>query len=183
MSYEHVKNWRQRTIHRLKEAFELKCGICSYDTSEKALEFHHLDANSKEFTISSSKIANWQTLVKEARKCVLLCSNCHREIHDPLVEIEIPKNIIRFNESFSEYQEYELRFRKKETSLCQKCGNVNPPGNNVYCSNKCKRKIDWDRIDLNELLYEKNLSYSEISRRLSVSRSSIIKQAKKLGLR
>jgi predicted HNH restriction endonuclease len=57
-----------------------KCKICGYDKCATALEFHHPDPLAKDFTISRK--ATWsESLIKELGKTVLLCSNCHREVH------------------------------------------------------------------------------------------------------
>lgn len=58
-----------------------KCSVCSYDKCLAALEFHHLDPTKKEFSISSYSINDLDLLKLELDKCILLCSNCHREIH------------------------------------------------------------------------------------------------------
>jgi predicted HNH restriction endonuclease len=60
-----------------------KCIICGYNKSEAALEFHHVDPSKKEFGFKSSWI-NLERLFKELDKCVLVCANCHREIHQDL---------------------------------------------------------------------------------------------------
>jgi hypothetical protein len=46
------------------------------------MEFHHPDASEKDFTISAK--ASWEAILPELRKTILLCSNCHREVHDGL---------------------------------------------------------------------------------------------------
>ena len=66
-----------------KKAVELKggkCENCGYDRYIGALEFHHLDPTKKELTISKTRIS-FENLLKELEKCLLLCSNCHREEH------------------------------------------------------------------------------------------------------
>ncbi len=47
------------------------------------MDFHHPDALEKDFSISS-KITSFAAIEAELRKCVLLCSRCHREVHDGL---------------------------------------------------------------------------------------------------
>ena len=54
-----------------------KCKLCPYDRCLAALEFHH--PGQKDFEISSK--SSWEAIVPELDKCVLLCSNCHREVH------------------------------------------------------------------------------------------------------
>lgn len=62
-----------------------KCSKCSYDRCLSALEFHHLDPKEKDFTISHyNATSQWEKIKKELDKCILVCSNCHREIHEEL---------------------------------------------------------------------------------------------------
>jgi 5-methylcytosine-specific restriction endonuclease McrA len=64
-----------------------KCLLCGYDKYIGALEFHHLDRSTKSFTIASMGwMKGLERLRKEAAKCILLCSNCHREAeNDPSI--------------------------------------------------------------------------------------------------
>lgn len=55
------------------------CSICGYSKFLGALEFHHLDPKQKEFRIA--KIYSWAKTFTELDKCILVCSNCHKEIH------------------------------------------------------------------------------------------------------
>jgi hypothetical protein len=97
-----VSNWRRKTKLRMLEAFNNECGICGYNKSIRALHFHHINSEEKEFGLSQKGLGrSWKVIVEEMRKCVLLCSNCHCEVEDNL--IEIPKNIKRFNENYSTY--------------------------------------------------------------------------------
>ena len=57
-----------------------KCSICGYDKCSAALEFHHTDRSLKEFEIGGAKYG-WAKMKKEIEKCILLCANCHRELH------------------------------------------------------------------------------------------------------
>jgi DNA invertase Pin-like site-specific DNA recombinase len=75
-----VIDWRRRTKIKLLEYKGGKCERCGYNKCTDALEFHHLDPNEKDFTISG-KSWSFERLKKEAEKCILVCSNCHKEIH------------------------------------------------------------------------------------------------------
>ena len=61
-----------------------KCSICGYDKCMDALEFHHEDPSIKEFKLGSGNTMSWKAYKSEALKCILLCSNCHKEIHSKL---------------------------------------------------------------------------------------------------
>lgn len=57
-----------------------ECKKCGYDEHMAALEFHHMG----EKTVEIGSVANksWKNAIKpELKKCVLLCSNCHRAEH------------------------------------------------------------------------------------------------------
>ena len=69
-----------------------KCERCGYNKSMRALEFHHLDPSEKDFGISKQINRNIDDLKKEVDKCILLCSNCHAEIHEEL-----------YNKGFSQF--------------------------------------------------------------------------------
>ncbi len=56
-----------------------KCSQCGYNTHiDLTLEFHHIDPSKKEFNISKGYDKAWKTLKSELRKCILLCSCCHK---------------------------------------------------------------------------------------------------------
>ena len=58
------------------------CSICGYDGCIEALEFHHIDPSEKDFGISSKGYTrSWERVKEEIDRCVLLCANCHREVH------------------------------------------------------------------------------------------------------
>ena len=57
-----------------------KCQNCEYNRCLRALTFHHINPLEKEHNISSG-YTSWEKMKKELEKCVLLCSNCHMEIH------------------------------------------------------------------------------------------------------
>jgi len=58
-----------------------KCVICGYNKCNEALDFHHLNPDKKDFNISHIKSRTLNSLISELDKCILLCSNCHRELH------------------------------------------------------------------------------------------------------
>jgi predicted HNH restriction endonuclease len=59
-----------------------KCQQCGYDRCLNALDFHHRDPAQKDFAISQyGHSRSWERVRKELDKCVIVCANCHREIH------------------------------------------------------------------------------------------------------
>lgn len=67
-----------------------KCERCGYDKCFDALCFHHIDPFKKEFSLSQrSGSANWEKFSKEAEKCIILCANCHAEVHKELRDNEL----------------------------------------------------------------------------------------------
>ena len=84
---EAVESWRKRKKKTLVEYKGGKCQCCGYSKCIEALEFHHLDPNIKSFTISG-KSKSFNSLKNEVDKCILVCSNCHKEIHAGLINID-----------------------------------------------------------------------------------------------
>jgi len=71
-----------------------ECVNCGYKRCMSALHFHHLNPHEKDFNISSK--TNWNNIVIELEKCVLLCSNCHCEAHEGIIH---PETLIYLEEN------------------------------------------------------------------------------------
>lgn len=67
------------------------CQLCGYDTYDGALEFHHLDPSKKDFQVNMT-LRTWKTIKEEIDKCILLCANCHREVHAGLRSVNDVRN-------------------------------------------------------------------------------------------
>jgi 5-methylcytosine-specific restriction endonuclease McrA len=83
-----------RRRRRLKEILVTeaggRCCICGYDRSVAALHFHHVQPDDKRMAVSARGIPySLETLRAEARKCVLLCSNCHAEVENGLATVSL----------------------------------------------------------------------------------------------
>lgn len=66
-----------------------KCQICGYSRCLVALDFHHIDEKSKEFELSQRGLTrSWAKIQLELSKCVLVCANCHREIHAGITRLD-----------------------------------------------------------------------------------------------
>jgi transposase len=76
-----VSKWRREAKRRLVEAAGGCCLLCGYDRYLGALQFHHRDKTLKRFSLSrAGHTRNFAEALEEAKKCILLCANCHAEI-------------------------------------------------------------------------------------------------------
>ena len=64
------------------------CKFCK-ETSHICLDFHHLNPKVKDWNISimSRGASSISTIKKEIKKCIVICSNCHRKLHAGLIKI------------------------------------------------------------------------------------------------
>ena len=83
----YTKQRRERLKNKATEYLGGKCVICGYDKTKDCLAFHHLDSSKKEFTIARNFNRSWESLKKELDKCVLLCLNCHGEVHAGVTDL------------------------------------------------------------------------------------------------
>ncbi len=58
-----------------------KCSRCGYNRCIDALEFHHTNPKEKDIQLSAGKGYRFEKAIPELEKCILVCANCHREIH------------------------------------------------------------------------------------------------------
>lgn len=177
---EHVKSWRKRTKKRIIESMGGRCQICGYDKCDSALSLHHLNPNEKEVSLGSIRAnpRSWVRIVDELRKCILLCNNCHSEVHDGCTFV--PDQYEIFNDN---YVEYKLN-KFTEYNKCDICGNEKPVSNkycSLECSSRSKFRVDWDNIDLESLYTEYKIPI--IAEQLGISDSAVHKRLKKLGLK
>lgn len=81
-----VENAHKTILRRSmkKQAIKIlggECMICGYNKCIDALELYHKDPNEKEFKLGSGNTMSWKEYRSEVKKCILLCSNCHKEIY------------------------------------------------------------------------------------------------------
>jgi hypothetical protein len=88
-SGEQVARRRRKVKQLLVAEAGGACSMCGYDRCVAALEFHHLDPREKEFALSSQGVTrSLEKARAEARKCLLLCANCHAEIESGFRDLE-----------------------------------------------------------------------------------------------
>jgi hypothetical protein len=67
-----------------------RCALCGYDRYAGALAFHHLEPAEKRLHVSADgRGVAIDALRAEARKCVLLCANCHAEVESGVASVPI----------------------------------------------------------------------------------------------
>lgn len=87
---ERVAEWRRRVKRRLVAEAGGACAVCGYDKCVAALEFHHLDPSTKRFALSRrGATRSFPEAREEARRCVLLCSNCHAEVESGVTQLSV----------------------------------------------------------------------------------------------
>ena len=138
---------RRRYRNRLVKAFGGKCGICGYDRCIRNLAFHHVDPKKKTFSFGAYQSKPWKEISDEARKCVMLCHNCHGEVHHGLITNldgcprfdEAIAAAIRDAERVERRAAKRVARPKKPTTRCHLCGTetTNKGG---YCCRKCARE-------------------------------------------
>jgi hypothetical protein len=198
--YKDIKKFRRRTKERLVKGMGGCCQICGYNKSLSALEFHHINPNQKDFTISSMKIMNWEKIKNEAKKCILVCANCHREIHDNITELPIVNNdydfegydpiksnqIVCWDEidlqkelnELGSYKKISDKFGTTVETVRKKCKEKNIKSNKIGRGHKKINMSDHEFLKLLE-----NYSQNEISEMYGISKVSLWRRNKKINAR
>lgn len=184
----------QRWIELKRRAVKLmggKCQKCGYNRCLSALEFHHLDPTKKDVDFSHVRRRAWKTVVEELKKCLLLCSNCHREEHANegqfiVLPIEDKSILNMVSSDLSEPLPAKSILNKSPilpTGNCRICG-VEVFGTifcSPYCSAASRRKVN--RPSKDQLKADiAAMSWLAIGRKYNVSDNAIRKWAKQDGL-
>lgn len=145
-----------------------KCSICGYNKCMAALDFHHIDPTQKDFNISKARVCSPNDKIKlELDKCLLICSNCHRELH--------------FNET--DVIDYVPEIKIKQDLKCKDCNKsiTKKDGRCLDClqlfrdkqtKRPSKEQLEQDIIDLKH-------NMCAIGRKYGVSDNAVRKWIKK----
>lgn len=134
-----------------------KCSVCGYNKSNEALEFHHLDPTIKDFGVTKTdRVLN---VLREARKCALVCSNCHREIHAGLTTV-IEPNYEKLDE--------HLGVLEKELKKVDDYSSV-------VVHHKARKVIRPSKTELENILVEYGGNFSKLSLYYGVSDNAVRK--------
>lgn len=178
-----VKEYRRRRKENLIKVCGSKCNLCGYNKTNSALEFHHINPLEKEYGIASSGTCHdLEKDLQEVSKCILVCANCHREIHDNLFSQEELLERRIFDEDIAN----ELRKEKeKKTYFCKHCGKIIGPNktglcNECYLETQREGKKYPDREELKYLI--RNFPFTEIGKMYNVSDNAVKKWCRKVNL-
>ncbi len=66
-----------------------RCSVCGYSRNLATLAFHHLDSEEKDFKLDMRALSNrtLKSVRTELDKCILVCQNCHAELHNPHLDL------------------------------------------------------------------------------------------------
>jgi 5-methylcytosine-specific restriction endonuclease McrA len=162
-----VINWRKRTKQKIIESMGKCCQICGYFKCEAALELHHLDPSIKEISFASIRAnpVSAEKIKQELLNCILLCANCHREVHNKASQL--PENFAKFDPNI--FDTWQLEKKQKKTKII-------------------KEKISQQKIFLSndELISKLKNEFannnSALARHLGVSETAIRKKLKKASV-
>jgi hypothetical protein len=141
------KNLFEKRFNFKKKALEYKgdcCESCGYNKDITALEFHHKNPAQKEINPAKLYHKPWDFAKEELDKCSVLCSNCHREEHHSLYQVEKMKTEFDlFNEiNFSKSILTGKNTKEKSCNVCDIILNSSNKvkGRNRYICKSCDSK-------------------------------------------
>ena len=182
MAYQDLKNYRTRLKERIVYVMGDKCQCCGYNRLNSALELHHLDPKEKDFTLGTNTNISWMSARQEIQKCILVCANCHREIHANFIDST------NLTSSFYEERAIEIDrliddIKHKRVNYCKNCGvEIDRDASLcVKCFAKQRRVVERpSREELKDLIRTK--PFTQIAKIYGVSDNSIRKWCKSEGL-
>jgi transposase-like protein len=87
---ESVSERRRQVKAMLVAEFGGSCCLCGFDRYAGALQFHHVDPATKRFQLGGRGLTrSLKILREEAKKCVLLCANCHAMVEAGLATLPL----------------------------------------------------------------------------------------------
>ena len=186
MSSSATSDFRRRRKLNLIKVCGNQCNLCGYNKVNSALEFHHIKPEEKSYGLASMGTCHdLQQDLQEVQKCILVCANCHREIHEDLYTQEellnkkvylkdIAEELIKDRDSKLEQKHY----------YCPECGKEIT--RNAHLCNECAHKqtrIVIDRPNREELKnLIRNNSFTALGKQFNVTDNAIRKWCKAVNL-
>lgn len=169
---------KNRWVARKKKVVEImggKCCKCGYDKNYACFDLHHLEPSEKDYDWKKLRLKKWIDILEEIKKCILVCRNCHGELHNPHATMD---------GSPIENDNNQLNLGMLQpTGTCPICeiATYGTKYCSVECSRKGSRKVERPSKNELKLLLETE-SYSALGRKYNVSDNAVRKWAKTYGL-
>lgn len=160
-----VVNFRIRIKTALVNAFDNKCQLCGHEYAQSVFEFHHLNPEEKSFGLGVGSTTRAKSAyAEEAKKCVMLCANCHRLVEYEGVDDSELKCIFNENIYYQTLDELAQKHTKiaKET---QKDTRIKP-----------------DKEQLLQDLKDYNGNFTAVGRKYGYSANAVVKWCKKFEM-
>ena len=178
--YQHVKDSRKRLKERLVIVMGGGCALCGYDLCEEALEMHHINPEEKSFSIRTNANLATEKVFEEAKKCILVCANCHREIHAGLIDSSTLSSSYNEKEASKILEEINKKkgIIKNPQRYCSKCGKTitkySETGLCSVCASEARRLANRPpREELKNLI--RTLPFTKIAEKYGVTDNAIRK--------
>ena len=181
-NYQNIKNFRQRLKERSVYVMGEQCQCCGYNKCISALEFHHLNPKEKDFSFGGNTNRSWSSTRNELSKCILVCSNCHREIHAGIIDNDTLQS------SFNEERALKIdslveATKQKEIFYCKECSTEITKGS-TYCLSCARKKSRFverpSREELKQLI--RTTPFTQLGKKFNVSDNAIRKWCKSENL-
>lgn len=160
-----VINFRIRIKTALVKSFGGKCQLCGQEYPQSVFEFHHLIPEEKLFGLGVGTTTRAKAAyAEEAKKCVMLCANCHRLVEHENVDASNLKSI--FNEEVY-YKTLEELTKKHTENLKQTQKDM---------------RIKPNKEQLLQDLLELKGNFTAVGRKYGYTSNAVVKWCKKFGM-
>lgn len=154
MSSQATSDFRRRRKENLIKVCGSQCVLCGYKKIPAALEFHHIDATQKSYGVATGGTCHdLEKDLAEVKKCILVCANCHREIHSGYYSQEELWEKQVFDEEFATFLREDKALRTSaKTYFCKECGKeitkYSESGLCTDCAHRARRIIERPSRDI-----------------------------------
>ena len=160
-----VVNYRIRIKTALVGAFDNKCQLCGKTYPQSVFEFHHLNPSQKSFGLACGTTTRAKAdYAREAKKCVMVCANCHR-----LIEYE--------NEDTS-----KLICNFDEEKYYQIIDELTKSNRKIVEEKKKDKRMKPTKEQLLQDLSDLNGNFSAVGRKYGFTGNAVVKWCKKFDM-
>ena len=183
MGAKETTEYRRRRKENLIKVSGEKCALCGDNKLISALEFHHIDPSQKEYAVASNGTCHdLEKDLAEIKKCLLVCSNCHREIHAGFYsEEELWLKQVYLEDVAQALREDKYARVGEKEYFCKDCGKqitkYSTSGLCQDCSKKNRRTVERpNREELKQLI--RSNPFTHVANMFDVSDNTIRKWCK-----